>query len=194
LFNPKVQDKQNADLLASAKLYAIVDAARIEDTWLRLQTDSPHYTSLYQGDEAQELEDVAPYLVELKPDEDFTHWVLEVAYGDCGCIFLHSHYELEKLKNHLQPWVKIDFPVEMPSGETQTQSVFYAFYDPRVFSRFMQSVSIEEGEQFFNPLAQVQCENQDKPNLLSTFCINQDNNTLNLVTTDLTQEETPCQS
>ena len=140
-------------------LYAVVDAARDNKIWHMLQTYEANYYSLFYGNEAEELEQVAPYLVKLKQDDPFTQWYIDHGFGNAMSILLSSAYAEPELQAHLQHYVKPLMEFETEDG-IKFQEVFLAFYDPRVFPNYLRSISIEHRIAFLQPFKSIFYESQ----------------------------------
>ena len=127
----------------SSALYAVLDAARaprIESLARRLGS----YASLFDGDEAEALHDVAPYLVALAP----THWLFDEliaeAWGNAWGVFLTSRAPLMHVRAHLQALMH----AETEAGERY----LFRFYDPRVMRAIVPVCRPDELDELFGPI------------------------------------------
>jgi len=93
-------------------------------------------------EDAIKYEEVAPYIIELKKEDDFTKWVYENVYGEKGCIFIHSYEAIETLAEHLRTFITTTKEIEHPKnvGETMLTKAYVRLYDPRVFPLFINSL------------------------------------------------------
>ena len=81
LFLKNLFNKNNREL----NIYAVVDASQIKELTNELTTiEDARYQVLLDGDEFTE---VAPYLIELKEDDEFTEWIAKNAYDKFGATF-----------------------------------------------------------------------------------------------------------
>ncbi len=90
-----------------ANTFAIVDAALIMNLKEWLENSQLKYVSLLQGEAQEDLENVAPYLVQITPESSAALQFLTRSpapwhFWDMdGCIFIQSRADLEGLRNHL---------------------------------------------------------------------------------------------
>lgn len=117
------------------RLYAVLDAASIFGLRERLSNSGLPYACLFKGHAESEYANVAPYLLELRPESRFVRRLLTPGPPDgspagmdgtrCG-VFLRSGVSLTGLVRHFRYFTML------PDGETGKRS-FFRFYDPRVF-------------------------------------------------------------
>jgi hypothetical protein len=117
-----------------------------------MQIDEVEHYNLFEEEEAQLLEEVAPYLVSLEEDDSFTKAMLSEEYGNSSILFVYSNYNIEELASFFRQYTKVI---------VEGQEAFFAFYDPRVFNRFMKRASKEELEDFFSLVSMYACEDDD---------------------------------
>ena len=129
------------------KLYAILDAARSSNIYM--QIDIVEHYNLFGEDVAEMLEEAAPYLVELDQEEVFTKSMLQEEYGNASMLFVYSTHDMETLATFFRSYTTVD---------VDGQQAFFAFYDPRVFERFMKRASSEELESFYSLVSCYACE------------------------------------
>ena len=112
-------------------LYAVLDAARDPAIYRALYDNEGEVPirCLYQGDLAEDLAEVAPYVVELDRDAPFTTWLLENGWGKSWGIFVRSHLPFDEVRRHLRKFTV----VSTEAGK----SLLFRFYDPRVLRMFM---------------------------------------------------------
>lgn len=140
--------------------YALLDAARDEQIYPSLLTADCNWASLYRGDAAARMAEVAPYLVELDRDSLFTRWLLRHGWGKSWGIFMNAIAGLEVLRGHFRKFVM----VQLPDG----RSVYFRFYDPRVLRAYLPTCTDEEIKAIFGPVERYSMENDDGT-LLLTF-------------------------
>jgi hypothetical protein len=108
--------------------FAIVDAALVVNLKEWLESSQLSYVSLLQGEAQEELEDVAPYLVQIRPDSGAALQLLTRSpapwhlWDSDGCIFIQSRAELEGLRGHLRRLTRL----KRPDGSW----VFFRFWSP----------------------------------------------------------------
>jgi hypothetical protein len=151
--------------------YVIIDAARIKKLTNELiaLTDIK-YENLFMPYEQESLEEVAPYLIELKKDDEFTTWVYENVYGKLGSLFLHSILNIEELSNHFRPYITTTSSVPNPNDKTELMETetYVRLYDPRVFPRFINKLKDDRGSFFLN-IEAVYVENKKSADELLKF-------------------------
>ncbi|HIQ16208.1 MAG TPA: DUF4123 domain-containing protein [Leucothrix sp.] len=142
--------------------YAVVDSALSNDVHVTVQTEALDYRCLYEGKEADLLEEVAPYLVQLERDDYLTNWLFKTVYKKNAISFIQSSADIESLAYHLRQYAKIQAVTHGDDGKLTKQWAFFAFYDPRVFPRFMKGNTIEQSAEFFEGINQYLCESTDE--------------------------------
>ncbi len=164
------------DLLARLRgegpLYAILDAARDEEIIELLAAHDDISVSLLDGDDAEELRDQAPHIVQLSPE---SRLLAELAYEGWGFgwgVFFSSEASLAELRQHLQQFLV----AAMPNGE----QVEFRFYDPRVLWRFLAACNSDEIRSFFGPIRSYFVE-ADSSARLAQFTVTHDGMELELV-------------
>ena len=124
-------------------LYAILDAARDDEVlpWVR-ECGAPT-ECLYDGWQAQELLDVAPFLVSLD-DPAVRADLVARSWGRAWGVFLASGAEMREVRRHLRRFLRVR--VE-GSGR-----MLFRYYDPRVLRAFLPTCTLEEANGFFGPV------------------------------------------
>lgn len=112
------------------KTYAIIDAAKEGSIPYYLEGMKANYGSLFLGDEAKNLAEVAPYLVELKKDSDVNDWYLEKLYGNGVGFALKTDWSIEGL---IQFWAR-KVKTRIPGTE---EKGFFRYYDPSVLREYL---------------------------------------------------------
>ncbi len=127
-------------------VYALLDGASIggDDLLLRLDEYDAKSFCLYQGNLPHDVEAAAPYLVRLEEESAFTQWILENGWGNHWGIFAVSSKKVKAVRKHFRTMIK----VKDPEGKT----LFFRYYDPRVFKVFLPTCSQEELAAVFGPV------------------------------------------
>jgi Domain of unknown function (DUF4123)/FHA domain len=102
--------------------------------------------SLYDGDADSMLAKFAPYVVQLGPDSELLHALVENGWGQGWACFFTSEASLEELTRHFRKF----FMVQLEGGK----EVYFRFYDPRVLRGFLPAGSAEELTAFFGPVVE----------------------------------------
>ena len=120
-----------ADTAAPSYLYAILDAARSPAIYRALfdHEGKVPIRCLYQGDLAEELAEVAPYLVQLNRDSPFTVWLLDQGWDQGWGILARSPHPFDEVRRHFRKFTL----VSTEAGK----SLLFRFYDPRVLRLFL---------------------------------------------------------
>ena len=124
-------------------LFAVLDAAR-DVRVLKLLREIGGYDSLHDGDEAEALADVAPYLLALPPRSPKLERVVGAVWGNAWGIFLTSEAPLYELRAHLQSLLY----VRTEDGAAR----YFRLYDPRVLRAFVPVCTTSELAELFGPI------------------------------------------
>jgi hypothetical protein len=141
--------------------YAVLDGASIPDLLDHLYGDPrPAFVCLYRGELAPDMAEVAPYLVQLKPETPFTDWLLSEGWGKHWGIFALSSADMIAIRKHFRTFLM----VKSPEGK----QVYFRYYDPRVLRIFLPTCNSEETGLVFGPVVSYLCE-ADRPATLLAF-------------------------
>jgi hypothetical protein len=122
-------------------VYAILDGAAIPDLLERFYEMRPPHVCLYRGELDLDLQEVAPYLVNLQPGARFTNWLLSECEGKNWGIFLHSPFMLPELRKHFRRFLTVH--------DERGNPMIFRYYDPRVLPKFLPTCRAEELGLFF---------------------------------------------
>jgi hypothetical protein len=135
-------------------IYVILDAAVDEVIYSKIVASDIEVACLYDGDDARQLEDVAPYLVKLYKDDPFTDWVLENGWGKHWGIFLESFASLEELKFHFREFIV--------AVDEKGKQMYFRYYDPRVFRVYLPTCNRDELNLIFRKVNRFLVESDKK--------------------------------
>lgn len=124
--------------------YAVLDAARSERVLPVLRASGGRFESLYEGWKAQELAEVAPYLVALPAATPLWDALLREGWGDAWGVFLHGALPFEDLRRHLRRFLR----VRAEDG----RRMLFRWYDPRVLRVYLPTCTDEERRAFHGPV------------------------------------------
>lgn len=112
-------------------LYMIVDAARDPGLYpgLLAREEETDMRSLYQGDTASELAEVAPYLVRLTRGGAVADWLVGEGWGRGWGILLLADDDIDAVRRHFRKFTIVN-------GESGAAYLF-RFYDPTVLGSFL---------------------------------------------------------
>ena len=127
-----------------ASVFAVLGGAAARDLVKKLYEHEPEFCCLYRGELEPDTASVAPYLVRVEPEGEFTEWLLREGWGVHWGIFMVSTASLRTLRNHFREFLKVELP--------DHRIVLFRFYDPRVFRSFIPACNAAELEKFFGPV------------------------------------------
>src|SRR5688572_19318069 len=82
--------------------WMIIDTARDRKIYWDLTNSHLDYTCLYTGDIPEELEAVAPHLVQLEYKDSSTRELIKRAWGKSWGVFLTCESSMHRLRRHLR--------------------------------------------------------------------------------------------
>jgi hypothetical protein len=125
-------------------VFAILDGASAPNLVKNLYQHEPEYCCLYRGELEPDMATVAPYLVRLEAESNFTELVLGEGWGTHWGSFVVSPANLRALRDHFRAF----HTVELPDQRT----VLFRYYDPRVLRNFLPVCNAGELATFFGPV------------------------------------------
>jgi len=136
-------------------VYAVVDGALNDELFftLTVMLNELPYLSLYMGEDRENLEEVAPYLVKLEKKSELTDWILK-SYSEKWGFFIQSPCDIYEIHEELSQRVKI-------KDETTNQNLFIRFYDPRATEKYIKLQTEEEREELFEVAPVIFYANSD---------------------------------
>lgn len=138
--------------------YAILDAARDDVIYPKLAESEIEGVCLFHGSKAEELAEVAPYLVHLRKDDPFTEWVLNSGWGKSWGIFVQSEASLNDLQRHFRSFLTV--------YDEEGKPLYFRFYDPRVLRVYLPTCNAGEIKAVFGPVGTYLLEDEDASILL----------------------------
>lgn len=126
-----------------SRVYGILDAARDDAVLPWIRSARVPSACLYDGWQAQELLDVAPYLVALDDPAALRDLVTR-CWGRAWGVFLASGAELAELRRHLRRSLRVRV-----EGAGR---MLFRYYDPRVLRAFLPTCTLAEANAFFGPI------------------------------------------
>lgn len=136
--------------------YTILDGAACEGLLDKLEEHQPEHCCLYAGDLDEDVEEVAPYLVQLEADHPFTIWLLESIGTKPWGIFCKAPSNLRELRKHFRQFLVVKGP--------EGGNLYFRFYDPRVLPTFIRTCDADQKTQFFGAVRLFLC-------LTDKFCM-----------------------
>lgn len=139
-------------------VYAILDTARDEKIFPRLGKAPEGSRCLYEGEIPRPLAETAPYLMKVLPWHSFTETLIDDGWGQSWGIFLSSPAPLPEVRRHLRRFLMVQ--------DEEGRSLYFRYYDPRVFRAYLPTCNEEELKMIFGPVEQFWCEAPDGRGIL----------------------------
>jgi hypothetical protein len=125
-------------------LFVMLDAAQIPDLPALLSAAGVPFRSLFEGESARNLEDVAPYLVGLSGAPGLLQRLVEEGWGRAWAAFFACDLPFDDVRRHLRKFLLVN--------TDDGRQVYFRYYDPRVLRAFLPTCSPEQLKQFFGPI------------------------------------------
>jgi hypothetical protein len=104
-----------------------------------------------------ELRRVAPYLIELDPEDSYTGRILELAWGNAWGIFMATGPDA-RLRHHLKTLLRV--------RNEQGKYLLFRYYDPRVLRQYLPTCRHDELKTVFGPIRQFMVEAENPEEML----------------------------
>jgi hypothetical protein len=141
-------------------VYAVLDGAAIPNLLDELYELESEFACLYRGELEPDIAQVAPYLVQLDDEPDFTEWLIEEGWGKHWGIFALSDVDLRTMRKHFRRFLTVYDPDGKP--------MLFRYYDPRVLRLYLPTCTSEELTTVFGPIEWFLLEDDD-PNKFLHF-------------------------
>jgi len=139
--------------------FVILDGASVPDLLDKLYgPESPEFECLYSGELKPDLAEVAPYLVRLQPDSEFTQWVIEQGWGNHWGIFALSPADLREMRHHFRRFLTVH--------DSSGKPLLFRYYDPRVLRAYLPTCNQEELSTLFGAVTCYLLEGEKPEELL----------------------------
>lgn len=135
------------------QVFTVLDGASIPELRMSLYQRQPEHLCLYRGELAPDMAEVAPYLVRLEPEAEFTNWVLTQGWGQHWGIFAVVQADLFAMRQHFRRFLTVYDPKGKP--------LLFRYYDPRVLRVYLPTCDAEELTTVFGPVTSFFCEAED---------------------------------
>jgi hypothetical protein len=140
-------------LLDASVTAAVLDAARIPSLPDQLASLDAEHANLYDGESAEELADVAPYVASLGAGSKLNKWFFESAWGQSAGILVVSPATLHELRSHVRRLLMV--------VEETGKMLYFRPYDPRVLRIFLPTCDAEQLQFMFGPVEAYYAEADD---------------------------------
>lgn len=137
----------------NTQVFTILDGASIPDLRMSLHQHQPEHICLYRGELADDIAEVAPYLVQLEKEAEFTNWVFTQGWGEHWGIFALTNEPLVEMRQHFRRFLTVSGPDHKP--------LIFRYYDPRVLRVYLLTCNAEELKTIFGPVSSFLCEDDD---------------------------------
>ncbi|MGH9632160.1 MAG: DUF4123 domain-containing protein [Bryobacteraceae bacterium] len=141
-----------------ARVFTVLDGASVPDLPQVLYNMKPEHECLYRGELTPDMAAVAPYLVSLPADSEFTKWVLEQGWGRHWGIFVSSRADLRALRQHFRAFTIVH--------DEDGKPMYFRFYDPRVLRTYLPTCNPQELAAVFGPVAAYFLEGEEPTAIL----------------------------
>lgn len=126
------------------ELFAMLDGASVPGLLERFDSDpSVEWECLFHGELEPDMAEVAPYLVKLSLEGEFTEWVVGTGWGHHWGTFVTSRQSFRRLRNHLRALTLV--------YRRDATPLYFRYYDPRVLRVFLPTCSPAQLKQMFGP-------------------------------------------
>ncbi|NRA39107.1 MAG: DUF4123 domain-containing protein [Planctomycetes bacterium] len=128
----------------ATRLYVLLDAARNPQIWPAIRDAEEQHICLFAGKLEPAVVEVAPYIVALEPDAAFTKWLLAKGWGDSWGIWFAAPVDLDELQKHFRHFTQV--------RDDNQKTLYFRFYDPRVWRDYMELADDSDRGQLFGPV------------------------------------------
>jgi len=140
-------------------VYAVMDGASVPELRMKLYEHQPECVCLYRGELQPDMAEVAPYLIHLQMDADFTNWVIEKGWGKHWGVFALSSGELRDLRDHFRSFMTV--------ATSDGKPMLFRFYDPRVLRTYLPTCNAEDLNVLFGAVDYYLLEDENARTILS---------------------------
>ncbi len=124
-------------------VWAILDPARDPKSYWTLVNSHLNYSCLFAGRLPDALEQVAPHLVQLDPEDEFTDY-LAAQVGNSLGVFFQCDAAMKTVRHHLRKLLTVRDP--------RGRKLLFRYYDPRVLRVFLPTCDSSELDQMYGPI------------------------------------------
>lgn len=138
------------DPLPSLRTFAILDAAKVTNLPELLERSDLEHRCLFKGQAYDDLKNVAPWIVQLEPDNAFTRHLFTRSDADWHIwdaapgIYLRSQKSLDLIWRHFRKFTRIQ--------DEQGKWYYFRLWEPRWTAHVMQALPEDQAQQIMSPL------------------------------------------
>src|SRR5262249_20810778 len=103
--------------------------------------------------------EVAPYLIQLELETEFTRWVIDQGWGNHWGVFATSDADFRQMRSHLRTFLIVYDETGRP--------LRFRYYDPRVLRRYLPTCTAPELPPVFGPVTSFTVEAANADTLLN---------------------------
>lgn len=165
--NEKIMQSLNDLLFSHPEMgaFAVLDGASVNNLLPKLFALELAHVCLFRGELKPDMQEVAPYLVQLTAGSEFTEWLLREGWGKHWGIFIVAPADLLTLRQHLRKFLTVH--------DEKGNPMLFRYYDPRVLRTYLPTCNSEELTQIFGTVASYILEAEVSTTALSfTFAAN----------------------
>jgi len=140
----------------SISLFYFLDSARNPEIFQHIKKHKCEKNILYSEENARELIDVAPYLINCNTNPLLAEWLLQEKGNSYG-YFFESSASIEQLINHFKKFIF--------ACDEKGRHYFFRFYDPRVIRIYLPTCSKDELMNFFGLVSRFIVEKESSENI-----------------------------
>lgn len=140
--------------------FAVLDGASVPGLLDKLYGLNPDFHCLFRGALEPDMAEVAPYLVRLDADGEFTRWIISHGWGNHWGIFAVSDRDIRAMRRH--------FRAVLTVYDESGNPLHFRYYDPRVLRRYLPTCNREELKTVFGSVISYLVESEDA-NLIRRF-------------------------
>ena len=133
--------------------FLLLDAACTAENMEKAKELNPTHQSLYKGSAEEDLADVSPYLFSYQKSLEFSNWYAEHGVDRNVLRLAVFEFLFEETYRHFRKFL-------MVKTENDEQ-LYFRFYDPRVLCIFLPTCDENQLREFFGPIEQFICEDED---------------------------------
>jgi hypothetical protein len=139
--------------------FALLDGASVPGLVQVLHRCSPQYECLYRGELKPDIAEVAPYVVQLEANTEFTDLVLNQGWGNHWGVFALTPEDLFAMRQHLRKFLTVH--------DSSGKPLLFRYYDPRVMRTYLPTCKPDEVTTFFGPISTYFMESEEPGQALS---------------------------
>ena len=133
--------------------FILLDSAKTAKIMENAKKLNPTHQSLYKGSAEEDLADVSPYLFSYQKGSEFYNWYSENGWGDSWGVIVKSEFLFEETYRHFRKFLMVK--------TEDDQQLYFRFYDPRVVRIFLPTCDENQLREFFGPIEQFICEDEE---------------------------------